>query len=154
MFQQLATKIRDLARVKMMNDPVENSRVNQIDPQQLPIVADEIRVQGNLSDIVAVSLQDHSIDPVTAARNTALEEKPVQQIIPPNVPDGLSPEQIKSIAEGQPDPAAPKNPSEIAPIKDMSLQELQVFALSCEARLEILERRFEHLMEENFRVKY
>lgn len=101
-------------------------------------------------------LQGHEIDPVHAARLTPLAEKmPEGTTVPkPDAPPGMSQEELARIVQGQPDPAAPQSPSEISPIKEMSLGELQQFSLSLDAKLDLLQKRFENLAADNFKAKY
>lgn len=91
---------------------------------------------------------------IHAAAETHRAENPPSQIPAADAPDGMTAAALADIANNIPDPNTPEHPSEISPIKQMAVPELQIFALALEAKISYLEKRFEHMVSENFKVKY
>lgn len=81
-------------------------------------------------------------------------EAEMQKLSDPSAPAGLTQEQLAGINAGNPAPGMPEHPSEISRVTQMTIGELQQFALSLEAKISVLEQRFTNLVSENFKAKY
>lgn len=153
----------------MPSDPVQDrihiAQEEMETPSILPtpttaMVEDDVNIHG----FVDTNNSAHA-DPVQARIRAELmqvhaqaeiqrAENPPQKEPAPDAPDGMTQAALDEIAKGNPDPATPEHPSEISPIKQMGLPELQVFVLALEAKISYLETRFVHMVSENFKEKY
>lgn len=130
--------------------PQEAAKKHEIDPVQARRAA-----ESGAENIKALENQNAALAAAQAKEKEAEAtlDKEVQTQTG-NLLPGLSPDQIASIAAGNPDPNAPANPATISPLKEMTLAEIQQYVLTLETKIDILTQRFNSLASENFKVSY
>lgn len=133
--------------------------------QSPQLMAQELPVAENADPVLmrrqAEALMEHELDikkeqqKIDNAKQAETKlEAEMQKLNDPSAPAGLTQEQLAGINAGNPAPGMPEHPSEISRVTQMTVGELQQFALSLEAKISVLEKRFTNLVSENFKAKY